>query len=153
MPAVLADQQAGRDAVDVDDAGRLPGVEIALLVEHGVVGKPLLAVDRDDPTVAQHGQRVVASARGEFGKAHDDGAAAHLARKRRELARAGVEERRPQHQVLGRVPAQRKLRRDDQPRAGTLAFGHGRQDRPRIAGKVADDLIQLRDGDLHGKKW
>ena len=61
-------------------------------------------------------------------------------------ARAGVEERRPQQQVLRGIAAQRELRGDDQPRAGAsraargfggrgqFALRAGKRDRPRRTG-------------------
>ena len=46
-------------AADADHGGRAADLEVALLVEHPVVGQEDLAVDRPDLSVRQHGERVV----------------------------------------------------------------------------------------------
>jgi hypothetical protein len=127
------------------------GDEIALLVEHRVVRKVLLAIGGGDAAVAQHRERVVAPAAVALGKADEDNTRANLRGERRELAGAGVEERRAQQQVFRRVAAQRELGCGHQRRAGALALARGRQDRPRIAFEVADRLIELGDRDVHAE--
>src|SRR5205823_14323676 len=44
---------------------------------------------------------------------------------------------------------QRKLGRDHELRAGALRFAGGFENRRRIAGEIADDLVELRHSDLH----
>ena len=111
--------------------GRMPRLEIALLVEHRVVRQLLLAIDGGDAAVAQHGDRVVAAAAVALGKADDDRRAPHARGERGELARAGVEKGRAQHEVLGRIAAQRQFGRDDQARARASGLGRRREDRAR----------------------
>ncbi len=137
-------------AVDVDDARGVPRLEIALLVEHRVVRQPLLAIDRADATVAQHRERVVAAAAVTLGKADDDGRAPERRGQRGQLGRAGVEERRPQHEILGRVSAQREFGRHDEPRAGALCLRRRAAYRGGVARQIAENLIQLGYRDLHG---
>ena len=148
-PDVLADQETDGGAVDVDDARRASRPEIPLLVEHRVIGELLLAVDRADATVGEHRERVVARTAVAFRKTDDDRRVAHAGGERRELARAGVEKGRTQHEIFRRIPAQRQLGRHDEPRAGALGFTHRRQDRGAVAAEISQHLVQLRDGDVH----
>jgi hypothetical protein len=150
-PAVLADHEAHAHAVDVDHARLAPRHEVALLVEHRVVGKALLAVDGRDAAFAQEREGVVAAPVTALGKAHRHRAAVYLRGERRELRCAGVDERRAQQQILRGIAAQRQLRRDHEPRAGLLGRAHRTQDGSRIACEVADRLVELGDRDLHGK--
>jgi hypothetical protein len=62
---------------------------------------------------------------------------------------ARFEEGRPQQQVLRRITAERKLRRDDQRRAGAFCLGRRRENAARVGGEIAHHLIELRDRDLH----
>ncbi len=59
LPGVLADGEAHTRAGDLDDDGVGPRLEVAPLVEDGVVRQALLAIDRLDLAVAKQGQRVV----------------------------------------------------------------------------------------------
>ena len=59
LPDVLADREPHAHARDVDQLRLRARLEVADLVEHAVVGQPVLAVDGLDHTVAQHGQGVV----------------------------------------------------------------------------------------------
>ena len=61
MPDVLADAQRYRHSLDVHHAGLAAFGEIALLVEHLVVGQLLLVVGGDDPPACQHGGAVEAA--------------------------------------------------------------------------------------------
>ena len=77
-PAVLADRQPDAVAGDVDDHRRLAGNEVALLVEDGVVGQPVLAVDAAHAAVGEHREGVVGVARiaaagDRLGEADQDG--------------------------------------------------------------------------------
>ncbi len=85
-PDVLADHDAHAQPCDVDDARLAAGLEIALLVEHGVVGQLALAIDRRDPPVAQHRERVVALAGGVLGEADQHDRVRNLRGKAREFA-------------------------------------------------------------------
>ena len=58
FPHVLAHQNTGADAVEVEHSGERPGGEVALLVENAVVGQASLAVVRENLPVADHDGRV-----------------------------------------------------------------------------------------------
>ncbi len=149
VPDILADQEAEHRAVDVDDARCAARFEIALLIEHRVVWKLLLAVGGRHATVGEHRERVVAFSIVPFGKADDDRRAADTGGERGEPAGAGSEKCRAQQQVFGRIAAERKLGRHDKSRASALGLPHRRQYRRTIAGEIPQHLIQLRDCDLH----
>jgi hypothetical protein len=100
-PDVFADDEPAPQPVDVDDARLAAGLEVALFIEHRVVGQALLAVGSLDATVAQHGERVVAPAVGAFREADQHRGVGNRCRQHAEPARAGVDERGPQQQVSG----------------------------------------------------
>ena len=148
-PDVFADDDPAWKAVDVDDARCAARLEVALFVEHRVIRQALLAVRLRHPTVAQHADHVVAIPVRALGESDQDRRVLHPGCKRRQLARARVEKRRPQQQILGRIARQRKLGRDHELRASALCFARGFENRRRIAGEIADDLVELRHSDLH----
>ena len=59
LPQVLAHRQPDALAADVDRSAGCARAEVAALVEHAVVGKVDLAVDRVDRALREHGGRVV----------------------------------------------------------------------------------------------
>ncbi len=59
LPDVLADADADRDAVELEDRRLGARLEVALLVEDAVVRQVHLAVDGHDLAVREHGRRVV----------------------------------------------------------------------------------------------
>ncbi len=152
-PDVLAHRQTDapggtRAIADVDHGAALAGVEVALLVEHAVVGQVDLAVDRMDRTVGEHCGGVV-DVLGALGKAHDGDRALRIGR---ELVqrRCGVgEEVLAQQQILGRVAGQGKLGKQHQ----IGALGHRRlapcADALGVAGDVADRGVHLTEGQAH----
>ncbi len=148
-PDVLADHDADRDASRLEDAWRRAGSEIARLVEHRVVGQRLLAVHVGDLAGAHDGCRVVQRARGTLRETDDDRLVLDGRGERCELARARVDEGRPQQEVLGRVAAKRQLGRDHELGVGAPRRPDGVEDRARVGRKVADALIELRHGEPH----
>src|SRR5262249_19569781 len=58
-PDVLADRQSDAQAGDLDRRRLLAGDEVTLLVEDGVVGQPVLAVDGAQGAPGEYGERVV----------------------------------------------------------------------------------------------
>src|SRR5204863_8406324 len=66
-----------------------------------------------------------------------------------EFGRARVEKGRTQHQVLGRIPTQRKLGRYDQRSAIAAPLANRMQQRACVAFDVAKPLVQLRHRDPH----
>ena len=59
LPDVLADREADGHAVQLEAGRRIARLEVALLVEHPVVGQVHLAVDRRHLAVGEHGGGVV----------------------------------------------------------------------------------------------
>ena len=58
-----------------------------------------------------------------------------------------------QQQIFRRIAAQRKLGRHDQLCAAARGRPRRLEDRRGVAAEIADDLIQLRDGDLHATNF
>jgi hypothetical protein len=135
-----------RDAVELEERRLGAGLEVALLVEHAVVGQEHLAVDGPDLAVGQHGGRVVdvVGALGEADQRHD------VADVRSQLVQrraGGVAEVRLQQEVLGRVAGQGQLGEHDELRAG-LPRTRGRVGDPGgVPVDVADDRVDLRQRD------
>ena len=150
VPDILADQEPDGRAVDIDDARGAARLEIALLVEHRVVRQLLLAVNGAHATVGKQRERVVAASALAFGKSDDDRRVLHAGGQRRELAGTGVEKRRAQQQIFGRIPAERQLGRHDEARARASGRARRSQYRRTVAAQIPQDLVQLRDRDLHG---
>ena len=119
------------------------GHEVALLVEHRVVGQQLLAVDPGDGAVGADGRGVVEVVVG-LGEADDGDRTAVGGRGElgRRLHRRG-DEARLQEEVLRRVAAHHELAEDDQvdALAGRARIGLG--DLVDVAGEVADHRVQL----------
>ena len=147
-PDVLADRQTHTLAGHVNDHGTVARDERALLVEHAVVRQRHLVEARLDLAVAQQ-VRGVAHARGARVRAADDDRDGQTDREFGNRCLARRHERRAQHEILGRIAADRKLRRDDQ--LGTLFGGtvDRSADQRGIAGEVADRRIKLGEREAH----
>ena len=149
LPDVLADREADGRPTAARGRRAATGDEVALLVEHAVVRQELLAVDRRDRAVGAHDARVreglVQPRRADEG---DDSLG--LARDLLDGLPRGLDERRPQEQVLGRVAGRGKLGDDDEIRLGGLRLGDGSEDRLPVAVEVSDDRIQLCERDSQG---
>ena len=112
VPGVLADAQADRNPADLDHARRIAGTEVALLVEHRVVGQLVLAVGGDHASAAQQRRGVVEGTGVRLGVADHHVDTHHLAGEPGERLLAAADEPGAQQQVLGRVAGQRQLRED-----------------------------------------
>jgi hypothetical protein len=66
---------------------------------------------------------------------------------------ASFEKRRAEQQVFGRVSTERQFGRDHQVRAAAPASIHRIENARRVAGKIADHLVQLGDRDAHGSNF
>jgi hypothetical protein len=158
-PDVLADRQADRDAVDLDQRRAVSRLEVAALVEDPVVGELDLAVDGGDLAPRQHGQRVVGGRRhrvdrrargGPFhplGESDQRDGAGDLPRQVLDGPPDGVQEVAAQQKVLRRIAGQAELGQD-----GELGAGLGRPlDRFRCEGDVPLDVahgrVQLGQGE------
>ena len=115
VPQVLAHDHPDRHALDFEHAHTAIRIdlEVAALVEHGVVGQLALAVGGLDPAIAQHAGGVVEHAAGRFGPADHGGDAVHARGDALQRGLAAGQERRPQQQVLRRVAAHGQLREQD----------------------------------------
>ena len=146
-PRVLADRDrdphAGDDEQRAVDGGRR---EVALLVEHRVVGQQVLAVHAEHPAVRAHrgGVEEVAP---RFGEPDDRGRAPGARRDLLERLTRLRHERRAQQQVFGRVAGDRELGEGDEIAARRLGAVVGIEDARRVAVEVADHEIELRGRD------
>jgi len=149
-PDVLTNDDADPNAVDVDDARIAARVEVALLVENGVIRKATLTIERRYLAVAQHRDRVVASSvRRELGKADQNGDSFDAWGEARQFVGARGKKRRTQQQILGWIATKGEFRSDQQLRSAAPTFGYGFEDTRGIAGKIADHLVELSDRDAH----
>jgi hypothetical protein len=148
-PEVLADRERELAALDLEHARPVAGVEVALLVEDGVVREPLLEVDVLDASAAQDRRGVVARAPLAVGVAHHDGHVGAVGREANQLRGALVAEIVAQPQVLGGVAGERHLGCDDQLRPARARRVHRSPDALRVAGEVAHGDVDLGDGDFH----
>ena len=143
-PRVLADRDrdpyAGDDEQRAVDGGRR---EVALLVEHRVVGEQVLVVHAEHPAVRAHRGRVEEVAP-RFGEADDRGRTPGTRRDLLERLTRLRHERRAQQQVFGRVAGDGELGEGDEiaarpPRRGRTHRGcaprcrRGRRPRDRAA--------------------
>jgi hypothetical protein len=151
-PEILADGDRELASLELEDAGAIAGVEVALLVEHAVVGQLLLEVDLLDAPAAQQGRGVVARAALAVGITHDHGDVEAVRCELHQFSRALVAEVVAQPQVLGRIARQRHLGADQQFRARLAGGIHGAADAIGITGEIAHGEVQLGDGDFHGRR-
>jgi hypothetical protein len=147
-PGVLADVQAEADIPDLEHARTLAGLEVALLVEHGVVRERVLVVRRRDLPVAHHRSGVVPPAALLVRMADDQGDAVHVAGQARHRGLAFAVEAVAQQQILRRVAAQGQLRGEEQIRPGAARPLTVAKDLGRVAREIADDAVHLGDRDL-----
>ena len=168
-PRVLADQHAELEAAGLEHQRALPGVtargEIAVLVEHLVVGQLALAVGGEHMSPRQHRGRIAAQRH-----THRLGpniaaftelmrmthhhvqalAIGQLTRHVGERLLAGQHEGRAQQQILRRVAAQAQLGGQHDARAGRMSLPRHGNDLASIAGQVADMGVELGQRDLGG---
>ena len=148
-PDVLADDEAELVAVEVDDGRALPGLEVALLVEHGIVRQRDLAVIREHLAVAQERGAVVDRVALVLGVADVDGDAAHRVADLRERRLDAAAQPAVQQQVLGRIAAERELGEQHEIAAlraralGVVQYFAG------VRVDCADARVDLGEPDLH----
>ncbi len=146
-PGVLADRHADPHAADRRTAGRrsVPGREVALLVEHRVVGQDALAVDAEHLARRRRPRR---RCRGRGRASTKPTTAAHApgARPRPCRAPRRLSATKPglQQQVLGRVAGDRQLGEARRGRTPAASASLERVEDPRdVAVEVADDQVEL----------
>ena len=125
-PAVLADRQPDLRPGDLDRLSLAPRDEVALLVEDGVVGEAVLAVDGGDLPVGEHREGVVGAAEvtapgSRLGEADQDDHPAHLRRDLLDRPPVGLDEVPLQVEVLGGIARHAELGEDRQ--VGALRAG------------------------------
>ena len=146
-PRVLADRDG--DAHAADDEQRAVdrrGLEVALLVEHGIVRQQVFPVHPEDAAVRGDRRGVVQVAVG-FGKADDRG---HPSGARRELLERLLglgHEGRPEEEILGRVAGDRQLGKGNEVAIEGVGTLVGIQQARRVALEVPDDEVELGCGD------
>jgi hypothetical protein len=157
-PDVLADRQADRDARDIDHQRLGARLEVAALVEDGVVREMALAVDGRDPAAGADRERVVGG-RGNrvddrvaravlgavdaFREADEGGDALGLGCDVPERLADRLEEVGAQHQVLGRVAREAQLRQDHELGSGLAGARDRLGGEARVAVDVADGRVDL----------
>ena len=148
-PDVLADRDADPDAAKDDRPRRRAGDEHPLLVEHAVVRQVDLEPHRLDAALVEERHGVVQPAFLDPGQAdeHRRPAVRGLARELLAGGAARLLEGGLQHQILGRVAGEVKLRRHDEVGAEASRFPPRLAQPVTVAGDVADDERDLREGD------
>ncbi len=148
LPNVFADQKRRSNAVEIDDAGVLAVLEIALLVEYRVVRQLLLAVVRERLTLSNEDRRIEDALGGVLGIADENcnpvSFRAYALDRRGDLpAQALVKQ-----QVLRRIAAQRELGEEHDIGVEPLARVHRRVENTLcVAGDISDKKIELRQGE------
>ena len=113
LPDVLADRRPEQDVAAAEEQQVASVREVAVLVEDAVVREEVLAIDAPQLSVGEHGAGVREVAVEER-DADEGGDPLRRPRDLVERGAGGLEEARPQQQVLGRVPGHGKLREQDE---------------------------------------
>ena len=150
LPDVLADRRAGEDIPAAQHQQLSAGRKIPVLVEDAVVRQEVLAVDAAQHPVGQHGAGVceVAVEERAADKGRDSlaGSGDLLERSSRGLDEAG-----PEEQVLGRIPRDGELGKDDEVRSRSPGLADRIDDQGAVPLEVADDRIELRERQPHAQ--
>src|SRR5215472_4757259 len=109
LPDVLAYEEPGSEAAAVDDRRLVAGVEVALLVEHLVVGELGLAMDGRDLASRNERRRVIDACAGVLGEADQDACLPELGAQLRESRLDLPAETAMEQQILRRVARERQL--------------------------------------------
>ncbi|MGX1121004.1 hypothetical protein RKD37_006367 [Streptomyces ambofaciens] len=162
LPQVLADGQRHVHAAHPHDGQGVAGHEVAELVEDAVVRQVVLGEAQRHLAAVQHGSRVLRGARGlavprlgrrravEVSDDHGDAAEALVRQPYREGAQGGtggLDEGRPEGQVLHRISGQRHLRERHQVRSLPGRVPGPAQDRLGVSVDVADGGVDLVEGE------
>ena len=150
-PRVLTDRHADAHAGDFEQLARIrAGREVALLVEHRVVRKVLLAIDTLHPAHGAHGGRVVEIA-GPLRKPDDRSALVGPRRNLLECLRRTGDEGRAQEEILRRIPGNRQLREHDQVGPGRRRGVVRIEDAACIRLEITDDRVDLSGGNTDAR--
>ena len=148
LPHVLAHRQPDALGADVDDGAARARLEVALLVEHAVVGQVDLAVDRVNGAVGEHrgGVEHVLGALGEAD--HRDDPARVRGELLERVARVG-EEVLLEQQVLGRVARDGELGEQHELAPRLARVADAGRDLRGVAGDVAHGGVHLAEREPH----
>ena len=153
-PDVLADGQPDALAGNGDDAGLVAGTEVALLVEY-IVGRQQALVIAGDDLAARDGDERVGERRPRAGFERLDAAEERgqwqLAREVLHQPPLAFDEPTALQQIARRIAAAgRQLRTHQQVSAFEHRLVRCRADRRRRAIEIADQEVELGQGDAHG---
>ena len=149
LPDVLADRDPDCRLSEPQDDEVASLGEVAVLVEDAVVWEVVLAVDGLDATVCTDGARVREIAVEPRRPDECDEAFSRRCDLLHGLLRC-THEPRPKEEVLRRIAARGELGEHDEVGVGGSRVVEGREDAVAIAVEVADDRIQLGEGDSQG---
>ena len=150
LPDVLADRGADEHVAAAEQHELSAGGEVAVLVEDAVVRKEVLAVDASQLPVSEHGACVCEVAIEERA-ADERGDPLRRGGDLVERGAGGLDEARAEEQVLGRIPCDRELGEDDEVGSGGAGLTDRIDDQRAVAGKIADDGVELREREPHRK--
>ena len=145
-PDVLAHVDAEHHAVEREHDAVALGREVAVLVEHAIVGQVALARGTDEAAVVEDRRRVV-EVDIALERAHGHRHAGGMRGERTGVLETGLDEPGLQEQVLGRVARQDHLGEREQLDAQRACAGDGVDDPGGIAVEVADGRIDLGETD------
>ena len=146
-PDVLADADADPHALERKHGAGAASREVAVFVEHAVVGQEYLVVGGHQLAPVDDGGGVVEGAVGAAGGSHDGERIAGRGGDLRQAAVGLVEELAFEQQVLGRVPDEGQLGKGDDVGACLGGLLHSVKDEAGVGVEVADGGVDLREGD------
>ena len=151
-PHVLAHHDAEPHSTEGYGSGQGAGGEDALLIEHAVVGQLMFETDGGDLAAVEQQRRVVELAVLAPRRAQQERRAAvtSLGGEPRQACLDALLKGRLENQVLGRVAGYRKLPKGHQIGATVGGLTSRRAHQFRVAVDVADDRVDLRQGDGEG---
>ena len=149
-PDVLADRQPEARVAELEHGAALADLEVALLVEHAVVGEHGLAVDGLQLALGQHRERVV-DVVGALREADQRDDPLGLDRELGHRLGGRLQEVLLQQQVLGRIAGDRQLGEQHQLGARVARLGDALGDLGDVALEVADTAVDLGERDAQGR--
>jgi hypothetical protein len=146
LPDVLADEEPELETAALDHGRLAPSAEVALLVEHPVIGKLDLAVIRGEPPVAEERRGVEDIQAAVFGVSDVHADTVHAAPHGIETGIDLTPQAAMEQQILGWIAGQRELRKRDEVGRERSSRVLRRLDDPgRIALDVAYEQVELRE--------
>ena len=150
FPDVTADIQAKLDPFAGKHACRIAAVEYTPLVKYRMIRQMMFAIHRFNPATAQQCCNVEQPVLAALGITHDHGQLGRYAAcQLRHSGQTRCRKIPPQHQIFGRIAANRHLRCDQQCRASCLRRLRHRPDFVAVTGDVTDRQIELSNTQFH----